>query len=144
VTVSTCQTAETEDFLLAGALLAEAIDALDRRVVLLASGGLSHRFWPMREFAQHETASLEHIRTPEARAADETVIAALEAGDHAAVIAGMPAYRAHAPEARFGHHLTMVGALGGAACTSRGVRMSAYESSAGTGQVHVWFDPPWR
>lgn len=79
-----------------------------------------------------------------ARAADEAVLDALERGDHAAVIAGMPAYRAHAPEARFGHYLTMIGALGGAACAARGERMSAYESSAGTGQVHVWFDPPWR
>lgn len=144
VSISICQTAQPDDFLLAGELLARAIAQLDRRVVLLASGGLSHRFWPMREFAQHETADLAHIRTPEARAADEAVIAALEAGDHASVIAGMPAYRAHAPEGFFGHYLQMVGALGGAACTAKGTKYSAYESSAGTGQVHLWFDPPWH
>jgi len=144
VSVSLCQTAEPEDFLLAGKLLGDAIASLDRRVVLLASGGLSHRFWPLRQFALHETAGLEHIRTPEARAADEAVIAALEAGDHRSVIEGMPAYRAHAPEGKFGHYLTMVGALGGSACTAPGVKYSAYESAAGTGQVHLWFDPPWQ
>lgn len=143
VSVGICQTARPADFLLAGRLLAEAIATLDRRVVLLASGGLSHRFWPMREFAQHETAGLEHIRTPEARAADQTVIAAFERGDHAAVIDGMPGYLTHGPEGYFGHYLQMVGALGGGACTAKGVPCSSYESSAGTGQVHIWFEPPW-
>jgi len=38
----------------------------------------------------------------------------------------------------------MVGALGGSACTAPGVKYSAYESAAGTGQVHLWFDPPWQ
>jgi len=143
VSASVCQTATPEDWLLAGQLLAEAIAGLDRRVVLLASGGLSHRFWPMREFALHETAGIEHIRTPEARDADLAVIAALEAGDHAAVIAGWPEYRRHSPEGFFAHYLLMVGALGGAACTAPGTRWSDYESAAGTGQVHIWFDPPW-
>ncbi len=143
VSIGICQTAQPADFLLAGRLLADAIATLDRRVVLLASGGLSHRFWPMREFSQHESAGLEHIRTPEARAADQAVIAAFERGDHAAVIDGMPGYRPHGPEGLFGHYLQMVGALGGAACTSTGVAYSAYESSAGTGQIHVWFEPPW-
>jgi 3,4-dihydroxyphenylacetate 2,3-dioxygenase len=34
----------------------------------------------------------------------------------------------------------MVGALGAGDCTARGVRYSDYESAAGTGQVHIWFD----
>ncbi len=142
LSVSVCQTATPADWLLAGELLAQAIAGLDRRVVLLASGGLSHRFWPMREFALHEAATPDNIRTPAARTADERVIALLEAGDHAAVIDGLPEYRSHAPEGFFAHYLMMVGALGGAACTAKGERFSAYESSAGTGQVHVWFDGP--
>ena len=40
VSTGVCQTAEPDDFLLFGELLAQAIDHLDRRVVLLASGGL--------------------------------------------------------------------------------------------------------
>jgi 3,4-dihydroxyphenylacetate 2,3-dioxygenase len=141
VSVSICQTGERDDWLAAGEALAAAIAGIDRRVILLASGGLSHRFWPMREFSQHEHASPEHIRTPEARAADEAVLAAWARGDHAAVIDGWADYRRHSPEGFFGHYLMMVGALGGAACTVVGRPYSAYESSAGTGQVHVWFEP---
>lgn len=141
VSMGICQTGTPDDWLLAGQLLAEAVAQLDRRVVLLASGGLSHRFWPMREFALHESADPSHIRTPEARAADEHVLELLEAGDHAAVIDGWPQYRGFSPEGFFAHYLIMVGALGGRACTVPGTRYSAYESAAGTGQVHIWFDP---
>lgn len=142
LSMSICQTAQPDDFLLAGQLLGQAIRELDRRVLLLASGGLSHRFWPLREFGQHEAAGLEHIRTPEARAADERVLAWLQAGDHRSVIDFVPEYRQYSPEGFFGHYLLMVGAMGGADCTAPGELFSAYESSAGTGQVHVWFDGP--
>jgi 3,4-dihydroxyphenylacetate 2,3-dioxygenase len=144
VSVGICQTGTPPDWLLAGELLGRAIASLDRRVVLLASGGLSHRFWPLREFALHETAALEHIRTPEARAADERVLDLLQRGDHATVIEEWPQYRTHSPEGFFAHYLMMVGALGGAACTARGTMFSAYESAAGTGQAHIWFDGPFE
>ncbi len=142
VSVSICQTATTDDFLLLGELLAAAAAELDRRVVLLASGGLSHRFWPLRELRQHESADLSNITNPEARAADEKLIEQLRSGDHAAVLAGVDGFRRHAPEGFFGHYLMMVGALGGAACRAPGEMFSAYESAAGTGQVHIWFDRP--
>jgi 3,4-dihydroxyphenylacetate 2,3-dioxygenase len=140
VSVGVCQTATVDDLLLFGQVLAEAVRRVDRRVVLLASGGLSHRFWPLREIRQHEGAGLEHIINPQARAADERVIALLEAGDHATVLSEYPQFRAHSPEGSFAHYLMMVGALGGSECRSRGVRYSDYESAAGTGQVHLWFD----
>ena len=142
VSVSICQTATTDDFLLLGELLAAAAAELDRRVVLLASGGLSHRFWPLRELRQHESADPSNITSPEARAADEKLIEQLRSGDHAAVLAGLDGFRRHAPEGFFGHYLMMVGALGGAACRVPGELFSAYESAAGTGQVHLWFDRP--
>ena len=53
-----------------------------------------------------------------------------------------PDLRRHAPEGLFGHYLMMVGALGGAGCRAPGVRYSDYESAAGTGQVHMWFERP--
>ena len=52
-----------------------------------------------------------------------------------------PEYRRHAPEGRFAHYLMLLGAIGGRSCRARGERCSAYESSLGTGQVHVVFDP---
>jgi 3,4-dihydroxyphenylacetate 2,3-dioxygenase len=141
ISAGICQTADPADFLLFGRLLAEAVAAIDRRVVVLASGGLSHRFWPLREFRDHEGADPDlHIRTPAACAADRQIIEWLEQGDHAAVLAFLPEFATHHPEGYFGHYLTMLGALGGASCTAPGTRFGDYESVAGTGQAHVWFD----
>jgi 3,4-dihydroxyphenylacetate 2,3-dioxygenase len=140
ISVGVCQTATIADFLLFGGLIAQAVASLDRSVVLLASGGLSHRFWPLREIRNHETAAIENIFSPDAAAIDQALIARLEAGDHAAVLADYPELRRFSPEGMFAHYLMMVGALGGAECTVRGMRYSDYESAAGTGQVHIWFD----
>ena len=142
VSVSVCQTADTEDNLRAGRALADAIAAVDRKVILLASGALSHTFWPLRELRDHESAGVEHIFTPEAAAADAERIAWFEAGDHARVLDTMGDFYRYKPEARFGHYLQMIGALGEGACTAPGRLFGEYENSIGTGQVHVWFDRP--
>mgnify|MGYP001571406945 FL=1 len=142
MTTSTCGTAGLDHFLLWGRLLAEAVESLDRRVVLLASGGLSHRFWPLDVFRDHESSDPANVITAEARAADEAIVAAWEAGDHASVIDGYPEFRRHAPEGLFSHYLMMVGALGGRECRAPGVPYSAYQSAAGTGQIHMWFPRP--
>lgn len=144
VSVGICQTGEVDDFLLFGAVLAEAVGRLDRRVVLLASGGMSHRFWPLRQLRSHESCDVANLVSPEARVADERVLAWLDAGDHAAVIDHMDDYRAVSPEGRFGHYLMMVGALGGRTCRAPGVRCSDYEAAVGTGQVDVFFPRPER
>ena len=147
VSVSICQTARDEDFLAVGAAIARAVEASEERVVLLASGGMSHRFWPLAELRRHEAADPIHVRTPEARAADLDRLAWWAKGDHAAVIGAMDGYRAHRPEGMFGHYLMMVSALGGRECAALGRPFSEYENAAGTGQVHVWFDRPaagWR
>ncbi|MGW5938297.1 DODA-type extradiol aromatic ring-opening family dioxygenase [Streptomyces celluloflavus] len=142
VSVSVCQTATTEDFLAVGEAIADAVTRLDRRVLLLASGGLSHVFWPLGELRDHMAGDPGHIVTPEARAADERRIAWLEAGRHDRVIEAMPEYLRFAPEARFGHYLMLAGAVGGARCGAPGRRFGAYENGIGTGQVHLWFDRP--
>lgn len=142
VPLSVCQTAEPVDFLTVGECLARAVERLDRRVVLLASGAMSHTFWSLRELRHHEASDPVHLRSAEAAAADRRVLDSWAAGDHAAVIDGMPSYAAFKPEGRFGHYLMMVGALGGRDCRAVGRRFSDYESSIGTAQVHVWFDRP--
>ena len=142
LSVSLCQTARDDDFLAVGAALGQAIRESDERVVLIASGGLSHRFWPLCELERHEASDPIHVRTPEARAADEQRLAWWERGDHAAAIDSMDSYRPHKPEGVFGHYLMMVSALGGRDCVAAGRKFSAYENATGTGQVHVWFDRP--
>jgi 3,4-dihydroxyphenylacetate 2,3-dioxygenase len=142
VSVGVNQTAQTSDFLLLGELIGNAIEQVDRRVVLLASGGLTHKFLPFRELRRRTSSNLENIHSPEARAADEHVLELLRAGHHQAVIDWMPEYRTYGPEGHFGHYLILVGALGGAACTARGEQFSDYEAAVGTGQAHVWFERP--
>ena len=142
VSVGINQCADTDDFLLLGELLGRAIEGLDRRVILLASGGLSHRFLPFRELRTRESSSIENVITPESAAADQHVLKLLGEGDHAGVLDWLPEYRKFGPEGKFGHYLIMVGALGGARCQAPGERYSEYEASVGTGQVHVWFERP--
>ena len=137
-----CQTARDHNFLAVGKGIGEAVADSDLRVVLIASGGMSHRFWSLDELEAHEASDPIHIITPEARAADEARLEWWAAGDHARVIDQMDEYRPHKPEGMFGHYLMMVGALGGRDCKAPGRQFSDYENATGTGQVHVWFDKP--
>jgi 3,4-dihydroxyphenylacetate 2,3-dioxygenase len=139
---NTAQTGDTEDFLRAGRALGEAIARTDRKVILLASGAMSHTFWPLRELRLHEASDPAHIRTPQARAADLTRIGWFEAGDHARVLDTMPEFLTVRPEAKFAHYLMMIGAMGEQAVTAPGRRFSEYENAVGTGQIHLWFDRP--
>ncbi|MEZ5339970.1 MAG: hypothetical protein R2706_00545 [Acidimicrobiales bacterium] len=142
VSVSTPQTGETDDFLLAGAAIGRAIEKSDRRVLLLASGAMSHKFWPLRQLRDHESSDLSHLRSVDHRAADEERLAWFAEGDHAQVIDTMDDFLRFTPEGRFGHYLQMIAAIGGRECVAEGQRFGNYENSIGTGQVHVWFERP--
>ncbi len=142
VSVSTPQTGDTQDFLTAGTAIGQAIAASDRKVVLLASGAMSHKFWSLRELRSHESSDPINLRTPEHRAADLERLEWFYQGDHARVIDTMDEFMAFTPEGRFGHYLQMIAAIGGRRCEAPGVRFSDYENSIGTGQVHVWFERP--
>ena len=142
VSVSVVQTGQTDDFLTMGRAIGEAVDQVDRRVVVLASGGMSHTFWPLKELAKHEASDPIHIVSPEARAADEERLRWMEAGDHRRIVDEMDAYLPHNPEGDFGHFLMMLGSVGGRHCTAAGELFSDYENATGTGQVHVWFERP--
>jgi 3,4-dihydroxyphenylacetate 2,3-dioxygenase len=142
VSIGVCQTADTEDNLRLGRALGQAIAELDRKVVLIASGALSHTFWPLRELRKHEAAGVEHIFTPQAAGADAERLDWFRRGDHARVLETMPEFYRFKPEARFGHYLMMIGALGEGDCTAASRQYGEYENSIGTGQVHLWFDRP--
>lgn len=142
ISVSVCQTGDTEDFLRAGRAIGEAVRKSDRKVLLIASGALSHTFWPLRELRNHEAADTKHIFTPEAYAADLDRIEWFKNGDHKQVLDTMPEFMKYKPEARFAHYLMMIGALGEEKVTAPGRQYGEYENSIGTGQVHIWFDRP--
>ncbi|MEV7907598.1 catechol 1,2-dioxygenase [Streptomyces anulatus] len=142
VSIGVCQTGDAEDHLRLGRALGDAIAESDRNVLLIASGALSHTFWPLRHLRAHESSDPANIITPEARRADYQRIDWLTAGDHARVLDTMDDFARFKPEARFGHYLMMIGALGESGCTAPGRQYGEYENSIGTGQVHLWFDRP--
>jgi 3,4-dihydroxyphenylacetate 2,3-dioxygenase len=142
ISVSVAQTGETEDFLRVGRALGDAIAQTDRKVLLVASGALSHTFWKLRDLRDHEASDPIHIRTPEARAADLERIEWFKAGDHARVLDTMPEFLRVRPEAMFAHYLMMAAAMGERSLTAPARPYSEYENSIGTGQVHLWFDRP--
>src|SRR5207248_4309228 len=142
VSVALNQCAQTDDFLLLGELIGNAVDSVDRRVVLLASGGMSHKFLPFRELRGHESSDLSNLHSPKAGEYDQRVLSMFREGDHRGVIEFLPEYRSVGPEGHFGHYLIMLGAIGGPECTAKGEPFSEYEASVGPGPVHVWFERP--
>jgi 3,4-dihydroxyphenylacetate 2,3-dioxygenase len=141
LSIGVCQTASVENDLAFGRAVGTAVARSDRKVVLLASGGLSHKFWEYDVILQRAARDPEQISSRENREWDERVLDLFRRGDHAGVLALAPEYRKRSmPEGRFSHYLMMAGALGEGAFTSRGIQYGDYESAIGTGQAIVWFD----
>lgn len=142
VTVSSCQNCDWQHFLDSGATIGEAIRRSGLRVVLLASGALSHKFngidWkPNHPRIFHES----NVSRPENIESDKGAIALFEQGRHGEILGRWDAEYRRLPWEAFGaHYLQMVGAMGGADCTARGEALSAYENARGTGNIHIWFD----
>ena len=135
------QTASMSYYLAIGEALAEAVNRLgEGRIALVASGGMSHEFWPLELIREHFAYDATHVISAEARAMDARILALWEEGDHSAVLELYPEYlRTCHPEGRFAHYLMALGALGGPRCKLPGTRLSNYENAVGTGQVHVLF-----
>lgn len=142
ISIGVCQTGDMEDHLRLGRALADGIAATDRKVIVIASGAMSHTFWPLRELRDHEASDPRHIRTPEAREADHERIAWFKEGRHDKVLRTMPDFWKHKPEAKFFHYIMLAGALGEERWTAPARQYGQYENSIGTGQVHLWFDRP--
>ena len=142
VSVSSCQNCRPEHYLQSGAVIGEAIRRSDLRVVLLASGALSHRFNSIDWTPKHPRIFHEsNVSTPENIASDKQAIELLRQGRHDQVLERWDReYRQVFWEAFGAHYLQMVGALGGQRCTAKGTTLSEYENARGTGNVHIWFD----
>lgn len=142
VSVSACQNCRPEHYLQSGEVLAEAIARSDLRVVMLASGALSHQFnqidWvPTHPRIFHES----NVSRPENVVSDKQAVEFFRQGRHDLVLDRWDReYREIFWEAFGSHYLQMVGALGGAACRVKGTALSEYENARGTGNIHIWFD----
>ena len=141
LTLSNCQTAKTEHFLTMGEVLGEAIRRSDYRVVLLASGALSHEFTDL-DFVQRNPRLYHHdnVSDPAHIESDREAIELFKQGAHDVILRNFAQYRAIPWEGLGGHYLQMIGALGGASCRAKGTLLSEYEAARGTGNIHMWFD----
>jgi aromatic ring-opening dioxygenase catalytic subunit (LigB family) len=141
VTVSTCQNCQPHHYLESGEVIGEAIARSDARVVLLASGALSHKFNEIDWVQKHRRIyHEENVSRPENIARDKEAIALFEEGRHDLILDQWDEKFRPLPWEGFGgHYLQMIGALGGRACRSKGIVLSDYENARGTGNVHIWF-----
>jgi aromatic ring-opening dioxygenase catalytic subunit (LigB family) len=142
VSVSTCQNCQPRHYLESGRVIGAAIARSDARVVLIASGALSHKFNEIDWVQKHPRIYHEsNVSRPENVAADKQAIERLCAGRHDRILADWDdTYRRLPWEGFGGHYLQMVGALGGVDCRARGEALSDYENARGTGNIHLWFD----
>lgn len=141
LSVGTCQTARLKHFLQMGEVVGEAIRRSDARVVLLASGAMSHKFYDLDHVPPHPRVwHPDNVSEQENRALDMEVLELWKQGRHDTVLDRFPELEAAKYEGRGAHYAQMMGALGGRDCRARGTQLSEYENAAGTGNVHVWFD----
>jgi 3,4-dihydroxyphenylacetate 2,3-dioxygenase len=140
--ISVLDTAEVDANLRFGEAIASAVAKSGRRVVLVASGGISHKFWDLAVIRDRASADPRDINGDERRAWDERIMQWWRVGDHAAVVAHAEEFRrACSPEGRFAHYLILAGAFERGAGLAAGVQFGRYEAAIGTGQAIFWFDP---
>ncbi len=142
LSMSVCQTGDTDDFLRVGRAIGQAIEQVDRRVIIIATGSLSHMFHPLKELRKHEASDPSHIFNQRARDLDHERLQWFFEGRHDRVLATMDEFLTVRPEGKFAHYLMMAAALGESAFAATGVQYGDYENATGTSQVHVWFDRP--
>lgn len=141
LSVGTCQTARLKHFLQMGEVVGEAIRRSDARVVLLASGAMSHKFYDLDHVPPNPRVwHPDNVSEPRNRALDMEVLELWKKGRHDVVLDRFPELEAAKYEGRGAHYAQMMGALGGRDCRARGTQLSEYENAAGTGNVHVWFE----
>lgn len=142
ISLSVAQTGDTEDYLRVGRAIGAAVEEADRRVVIVATGSMSHTFYPLREMRAHEASDPSHIFSRKAFDMDQERLGWFFEGRHDEVLRTMPEFLTVRPEAKFAHYLMMAAALGEEGFAAPGVQYGDYENSVGTSQVHVWFDRP--
>ncbi len=139
LSVATNQYASIDEGRQFGEAVAEAIRQSDRRVALLASGSLSHQFWPNHL----STAGINEVNTEFNRQVDLRVLELWQTGRVKEFLAMLPDYvdRCHG-EGGMIDTAHLFGALGWDRYAGTGEVLGEYFGSSGTGQVNVVFDLP--
>ncbi|MBL6426621.1 MAG: 3,4-dihydroxyphenylacetate 2,3-dioxygenase [Maritimibacter sp.] len=121
-----------------GEAIRKAVDASDDKVLLVASGSLSHKIWSNKDYAPNNgtfTISSEFNRQ-----VDLMVLEMWKRGDHATFLKMLGDYALHCSGEGSMHDTAMLyGALGWDAYTGECEVVTDYFPSSGTGQVNVIF-----
>ncbi len=80
LSLSVCQTASVKNDLAYGAAIGQAIWKSNRRVVIVASGGMSHKFWDYDHILDRASASPDDIASTANRLYDERIMEWFKAG----------------------------------------------------------------
>ena len=142
VTVSSCQNCEWPAFVRSGQTIGEAIRRSDLRVVMLASGAMSHKFNDIEWKPRHPRIFHEsNVSRPENIVSDKAAIELMKQGRHDTILERWNDEYRRLPWEVFGaHYLQMLGALGAKECRAEGTALSDYENARGTGNIHIWFE----
>lgn len=121
-----------------GEAIRAAVEASDNKVLLVASGSLSHKIWPNKDYAANNgtfTISSEFNRQMDLR-----VMEMWKNGDHATFLKMLEEYAVHCCGEGSMHDTAMLyGALGWDKYDAKCEVMTEYFPSSGTGQTNVIF-----
>lgn len=133
-----CTVHDHEESRIVGEAIRKAVEASDSRVLLLASGSLSHKIWSNRDYAPNNgtfTISSEFNRQ-----VDLMVLNMWKRGDHATFLKMLGDYAKHCSGEGSMHDTAMLyGALGWDAYAGKCEVVTEYFPSSGTGQTNVIF-----
>jgi 3,4-dihydroxyphenylacetate 2,3-dioxygenase len=133
-----CTVHDHDESRVIGEAIRAAVEASDSKVLLVASGSLSHKIWPNKDYAANNgtfTISSEFNRQM-----DLHVLAMWQSGDHATFLRMLPEYAAHCCGEGAMHDTAMLyGALGWDAYAGKCEVVTPYFPSSGTGQTNVIF-----
>lgn len=133
-----CTVHDHDESRVLGQAIRKAVDASDDKVLLVASGSLSHKIWSNKDYAPNNgtfTISSEFNRQ-----VDLMVLEMWKRGDHATFLKMLGDYALHCSGEGSMHDTAMLyGALGWDAYTGACEVVTDYFPSSGTGQVNVIF-----
>ncbi|MZR12481.1 3,4-dihydroxyphenylacetate 2,3-dioxygenase [Maritimibacter sp. DP07] len=133
-----CTVHDHDESRVLGEAIRKAVEASDDKVLLVASGSLSHKIWSNKDYAPNNgtfTISSEFNRQ-----VDLMVLDMWQRGDHATFLKMLGDYAVHCSGEGSMHDTAMLyGALGWDSYTGKCEVVTEYFPSSGTGQTNVIF-----
>ncbi|MEZ5714255.1 MAG: 3,4-dihydroxyphenylacetate 2,3-dioxygenase [Paracoccaceae bacterium] len=133
-----CTTHDHDESRIVGQAIRQAVEASDSKVLLVASGSLSHQMWSNKDYAPNNGTF--NISSKFNEAVDRMVLEMWKAGEHAKFLEILGDYAIRCSGEGSMHDTAMLyGALGWDAYDKPCEVVTDYFPSSGTGQVNVIF-----